>query len=116
MVVLGYLSQVEYRKVDNYSKNNNKNIDDILSNDFTHVTFYGHSINEQDNAYFQSIFNTLDIYNSSVKLLFLFSDYDETQRELIQTEMTSKVVRLLEEYGRTFSSSPAKGKIYFTNN
>lgn len=40
------------------------------------IIFYGHSLGEQDYAYFHSLFTYYDIYNSSVKLTFLYSNHE----------------------------------------
>ncbi|MBX4172249.1 bacteriophage abortive infection AbiH family protein [Weissella viridescens] len=41
------------------------------------IYFYGHSLGAQDYAYFQAIFDSLDIYNSDVELCFEYSQFGD---------------------------------------
>lgn len=60
------------------------------------IKFYGHSLNQADYSYFQSIFDYYDIYgNIDVKLIFYYSDGYE-QRDAIYN--------LINEYGSTLNN------------
>lgn len=52
------------------SEDNNK----ILTKPIDEIIIYGHSLGWQDYAYFQSIFDYYDIYNSSILVKFIYSD------------------------------------------
>jgi len=90
-----------YRKVELYTKNMYKNIIDVFDPNIKEIHFFGHSLNEQDYAYFQTMFDIYNIYESDVKLVFLYSIYDKSIQEEIQFKTTSSVIRLIQKYGET---------------
>lgn len=59
------------------------------------IKFYGHSLDDADYAYFQSIFDTVDLYGGKTHLIFYYHDpkYDQ--------DMYGKVNRLINTYGKT---------------
>lgn len=60
------------------------------------IKFYGHSLNEADYSYFQSIFDHYNLYgNSSVDLIFYYSKGFENH---------DAVYRLISEYGKTLTN------------
>ncbi|EQC0676610.1 AbiH family protein [Listeria innocua] len=97
----GYRFTKTYRKLTLKTKRSTE----ILYHDITDIIFYGHSLGPADYAYFQSIFDYLDIYNNTIVLTFYYSDYKENVRE----EQTIAVRNLIEEYGKTFDNKD-KGK------
>lgn len=65
-------------------------------NQLIEIKFYGHSLNEADYSYFQSIFNYYNLYeNNNVSLIFYYSN---------GYEQTDKVYRLINTYGKTLSN------------
>lgn len=69
------------------------------------ITFYGHSLGEQDYSYFQSIFDFYHIYDSNVILEFCFSEYCEEFGNEFEADRTStRVFKLIEKYGETFDN------------
>lgn len=67
--------------------NNNKPIE---------IKFYGHSLNEADYSYFQSIFDFYDLYaNNNVSLVFYYSEGHE---------QNDAIYRLINSYGRTLAN------------
>ncbi|MEC9485519.1 MAG: AbiH family protein [Candidatus Izemoplasma sp.] len=66
------------------------------------IVVYGHSLNEQDYSYFQSIFDTYDIYTSKIKLVFAYSNYDKKKK--IKTKLIERTIKLLKEYGKTMAN------------
>ena len=55
-------------------------------NDEVEIKFFGHSLGEQDYAYFHAIFDKYDIYNRKVTLTFIYDKYgkDDKENEAIQ--------------------------------
>lgn len=67
--------------------NNNKPIE---------IKFYGHSLNEADYSYFQSIFDFYDLYaNNNVSLVFYYSEGHE---------QNDAIYRLINSYGKTLAN------------
>ncbi|EAD1619684.1 hypothetical protein ARN86_14930, partial [Listeria monocytogenes] len=64
-----------------------------------------------DYAYFQSLFDYLDIYNNPIKLTFYYTNYlkGEQDLETVRREQTKAVRKLIVEYGSTLDNE-AKGK------
>ncbi|MBC1908192.1 hypothetical protein HCA53_00225 [Listeria innocua] len=83
----------------------------VLDNTISNIIFYGHSLSEADYAYFQSIFDYLDIYNNQIQLTFYYTNYleDEQDFETVRREQVTAVRTLIEEYGSTLDNE-AKGK------
>lgn len=75
-----------------------------LSKDIQNILFYGHGLGEADYPYFQSIFDSLDLYHGKTRLIFFWDAYDEDKKLELHKEMLSKVVNLIEKYGQTFSN------------
>lgn len=65
-------------------------------NQLIEIKFYGHSLNEADYSYFQSIFDYYNLYeNNNVRLIFYYSKgFDQTE----------KVYQLINTYGKTLSN------------
>jgi hypothetical protein len=51
-----------------------------LQKDIKYVLIYGHSLNDQDYSYFQSLFDYLNIYESDVKIVFMYTIYDKKSK------------------------------------
>lgn len=76
-----------------------------LNQEINIVKFYGHSLNEADYAYFQSIFDKLDLYGSNVKLCFYYGDF-ENNDEVEKQKFMDRIYKLIETYGQnTFKNS-----------
>jgi len=79
------------------------------------VKFYGHSLEKADYSYFQSIFDSYNLYgdnNSKVRpvvLQFYFTVYDENRRTERVRDATDKVYKLITAYGDTLDNKD-KGK------
>lgn len=116
----------EPNKLDYFSKTyrlmNGKHFQNILSDGIKTIAFYGHSLSKADYAYFQSVFDKYDIYDSDVELVFYYSsrwkDRDERQKaneehrlfkedfESIKAKASTmkKVYRLMNDYGETLDN------------
>lgn len=75
-----------------------------LSKTIKNILFYGHGLGEADYPYFQSIFDSLDLYHGNTRLIFFWDAYDENKKLELHKEMLNKVVNLIEKYGQTFSN------------
>lgn len=62
------------------------------------IKFYGHSLGSADYAYFQSIFDTVDLYGGKTHLIFYY------HTESVAQEMYGKVNRLINTYGKTLDN------------
>lgn len=70
----------------------------IVSPDTDTIKFYGHSLGPADYAYFQSIFDTIDLYGGKTHLIFYY------HTEFAAQEMYGKVNRLINTYGKTLDN------------
>lgn len=75
---------------------NGQNVDQII--------IYGHSLGEADYSYFQSIFDSVNLYHSSTRLVFAYSIYDSDRMEEIETTYETAVEKLMTRYGQSFSN------------
>lgn len=80
---------------------------------FDEILIYGHSLGKQDYSYFQSIFDYVDLYNGSTKIIFYYSDnyiksnrgFDlEELKNIHKTTMAKSVFGLIREYGKTLNN------------
>lgn len=62
------------------------------------IKFYGHSLADADYAYFQSIFDTVDLYGGKTHLIFYYHTESAAQ------VMYGKVNRLINTYGKTLDN------------
>lgn len=88
-----------YRMLENSLRSNIR-----LSKDIKNILFYGHGLGEADYPYFQSIFDSIDLYHGNTRLIFFWDAYDEDKKIELHKEMLNKVVNLIEKYGQTFSN------------
>lgn len=78
------------------------------------IKFYGHSLAQADNSYFQSIFDEVNLYAGQTKLIFYYRpanvDYrnppdDISDREIkSQQNMAHQVVTLIGKYGKSMDN------------
>ncbi|HFU6883709.1 TPA: hypothetical protein ACGNXJ_000499 [Streptococcus agalactiae] len=57
-----------------------------------------------DYSYFQSIFDSINLYSSDTVLIFYWSCYNENIREQIKSQQVHAVHKLIEKYGDTFNN------------
>ncbi|MDB8858793.1 AbiH family protein [Pediococcus acidilactici] len=76
-----------------------------LENKIDLIKFYGHSLNTADYAYFQSIFDKVDLYGSNVKLCFYYGDFEKNCDEN-KKKFMDRIYKLIETYGQnTFKNN-----------
>ena len=107
--LVGYKFTKTFRRVDLLTRYNRIQKSDLLNYDYSEIAFYGHSLNEQDYSYFQSLFDGLNIYDKKVKLKFYYSFYEGKTNEEIYNDQIQSIIKLLETYGNTFDNK-YKGK------
>jgi hypothetical protein len=87
--------------------------DSLLRQTTNIIKFYGHSLGEADYAYFQAVFDSVNLYASDTKLIFYYKPHHkpgESESNALVLErrarntMASRVTRLLAEYGRTLDN------------
>lgn len=81
----------------------------LCDSDTGFIKIFGHSLSRADYSYFQSIFDTVNLYDGDTKLVFLYKKYpnmpDKTVSEqAIREELYSRISHLLYEYGSTLDN------------
>ena len=76
----------------------------VLNKSINRITFFGHSLGEQDYSYFQSIFDYFDLYNSDIFLVFCYTEHDEKPTLTESDRTTQRVFNLINRYGETLSN------------
>lgn len=95
-----YVFSKTYRKLETILENQNTPLP--LKTEVKTISFYGHSFSEADYSYFRSIFDYYDLYNSSIKLKFYYSNYKKS--DSTRSEVTSTIFNLLESYAESMYS------------
>lgn len=93
-----------FRLLDNHVNNIRTN---TFQDDVDVITFFGHSLNQADYSYFESIFDQYDIFHSKVKLEFYYypeNDNNKTTAKDNERITMKNVVRLLTSYGTTLKN------------
>lgn len=89
-----------------FTKTNRRTENDSASNktksfdSFDNIIIYGHSLKEADYSYFFPIFDEIRIFdnNSSSKIIFAYSIYDEGKKNEIIAEIRTNVFYMFEKY------------------
>ena len=84
-----------------------------ISSDIDIIKIYGHGLGKADYSYYQSIFDSVDLYHGKTKVMFFWSDYKGREKEQIHKDFVKGVTNLIEEYGTTFSNKD-HGRNLFT--
>ena len=84
-----------------------------ISSDIDIIKIYGHGLGKADYSYYQSIFDSVDLYHGKTKVMFFWSDYKDKEKEQIHKDFVKGVTNLIEEYGTTFSNKD-HGRNIFT--
>ena len=89
---------------------NKLNSDMTIPSDLNKILFYGHGLGEADYSYFQTIFDTVDLYHGNTKLIFFWNNFNDKDQYNLQVE---RVTNLIEKYGQTFTNKD-HGRNLFT--
>lgn len=81
----------------------------LCDSDTSYIKVFGHSLSRADYSYFQSIFDTVNLYGGETKLVFLYKNYpnkpdDSVDEQTIREELYSRISHLLIEYGSTLDN------------
>lgn len=85
----------------------------LLSRETRVIKFFGHSLGEADYAYFQAIFDSVNLYASDTKLVFYYKPHlrpgesnnaNPLSEQRAKNTMASRVTILLTEYGKTLDN------------
>lgn len=68
------------------------------------IIFFGHSLGEQDYSYFQAIFDHYELYNSQIRLRFIYKIYCSSEADKIKHDFYNRVVRLIQKYADTLEN------------
>ncbi|MFV0363906.1 MAG: hypothetical protein ACK5LL_12595 [Suipraeoptans sp.] len=69
-----------------------------------YIKFLGHGLAEADYSYFQTIFDSIDLYNGKTKLIFYHNIYDESQSIRLIENQKKTVYKLIKRYGETLDN------------
>ncbi len=104
-----YIFTKTFRKIKLFTDKEQTNIEHVLSDGIEMIAFYGHSLNDQDYAYFQTVFDYYNLYDRKIKLLFYYSIYNIDREIQIKNDIYTSVIKLIEVYGNTLDNK-AHGK------
>lgn len=81
----------------------------LCDSDTSYIKIFGHSLSRADYSYFQSIFDTVNLYGGNTKLVFMYKNYSNKQdgsvdEQAIREELYSRISHLLIEYGNTLDN------------
>lgn len=81
----------------------------LCDSDTSYVKIFGHSLSRADYSYFQSIFDTVNLYGGDAKLVFMYKNYankrdGSVDEQAIREELYSHISHLLIEYGTTLDN------------
>ena len=68
------------------------------------LKFYGHSLASADYSYFQSIFDSINLYSGSTRLIFFYHEHDDVNKEVERINTMVRVMELLTTYGKTLDN------------
>lgn len=73
------------------------------------MKFFGHSLNEADYSYFQSLFDTVDLYGGETRLVFYYMPHGGDSFDAAcgrsKKSIMDGVVKLLTKYGETLDNA-----------
>lgn len=95
---------MEFTKTYRIMTQNDNGIMPTFDKDIDKIKFYGHSLGEADYSYFISIFDAVDLYGSSVQLIFYYNDFEGHEGTAHKREQVSAVYKLINHYGTTFQN------------
>ena len=76
----------------------------VLNKNINRITFFGHSLGEQDYSYFQSVFDYFNLYESEIDLVFCYMEYEENPVIKESDRITERVFKLINRYGETLTN------------
>lgn len=100
-----------YRVMHKNMKTKPTHHNDLLNN-LKYIYFYGHSLGQQDHSYFQSIFDSINLYSGKTILRFVYTPYFDDHDDNWEYEklFAISVSNLIELYGESFEQEKIKGK------
>lgn len=87
----------------------------FYNNEVRVIRFYGHSLAPADYVYFKVIFDSLDLFNKDVQLIFFYSDYTDATGSVVNEKQNqiNRVRRLLLKYEASLDVDiPYQGYIF----
>lgn len=91
------------------------NKEKFYNNEVNVIRFYGHSLAQADYVYFKVIFDSLDLFNKDVQLIFFYSDYTDIMGNKVNEKQNqiNRVRKLLLKYEASLNSEiPYQGYIF----
>lgn len=68
------------------------------------LKFFGHSLASADYSYFQSIFDSVNLYSGNTRLIFFYHEHDGVNKEVERINTMVRVTELLTTYGKTLDN------------
>ena len=75
-----------------------------FSSNLKFIKFYGHGLADADYSYFQTIFDSINLYSGKTILVFYYNIYDEAKAAKIKVIFKQSVYRLIRKYGETLDN------------
>lgn len=80
------------------------NVDNKYFQDLNEIKIFGHSLGRADYSYFEAIFDECNLYGSNTKLTYYYY-YPKNGQAEIKREAVSKVISLLNDYGKSLNDN-----------
>ncbi|WP_259749200.1 bacteriophage abortive infection AbiH family protein [Lactococcus lactis] len=85
-----------------------------ISSDIDIIKIYGHGLGKADYSYYQSIFDSIDLYHGKTKVMFFWSDYEGKEKEQIHKNFVKVLQILLKNMEQHFQIKTTE-EIYLPN-
>ena len=102
-----YLFTKTARKIHAFENNENFIVN---KNRDKNILIYGHSLNEQDYSYFQSVFDIYNISEGDTIIYVAWSSYDKNRK--IRALTVNNAIRLLKYYGNSLRNDRGKNLLH----
>lgn len=75
-----------------------------LDSNMKYIKFFGHGLAEADYSYFQTLFDSIDLYHGHTILIFYYTLYDSNWTNEIIEKQRQAVHNLIQRYGETLDN------------
>ena len=87
-----------------YSENLLNKLDFCNKSYIGSLIFFGHSLAKADYSYFQTFFDIYDLYSGEIKLVFIYTIYDNSKKKNIEEKYVNAITNLIMNYGKTMDN------------
>lgn len=95
-----------FRTIDSYVNNIWRRRFNLLKRQIDVITIYGHSLGKADYSYFETIFDSSNLYDSSTCLqVYYYAEKNRPEENLLEKRrIEAALINLLTDYGKTLSN------------